>query len=636
MSHGLSAAELEEIRVSYEEELAGLTFNSKPIINMLTTIAQENLNAASVICKTIEDRIRSAPPHQKLPVMYLLDSISKNVGSPFTPIFGRNLYKTYMDCYTAVDNNTRRSLESLFSTWKLPVAGSNSPVPVYPVEDTRRIDDALLRIRAVQDRNPGYLSYSQTPIPYNSPSPFPQQHLQQYPGQSSARYAEPPQEMYRQPHPAQYGHFPIQPVQMAVRNTAATAIISDIDGLLRTLDARARLNPEDATTLKFITSLRGLHELLSTQNLRPLQLDDIRNSLREVAAFCAQPVRTLHQQNVQPPQHLLGTQNPQMDLFAQLAKAGILPQSGSNTPVSVPAFLQPQANVIYVELSSNAMLQSRPELIDVLYTSMPLQCYQCGRRWKDTPADRILKDEHLDWHFKTNKRLREHSVRTQSRALYLSETEWINFTLATDNAQDQTNPSSNKTVDPSTATIPKPSDPALQDSVCPICKEPFDTDWDDTNEQWVWKNAVDIGGTAFHSTCHAETIAAQKKAASVKSSAKLGSKHENDSNPVEVPTITEEEEDEDIVLPGMHAEPSIKNEEVESDEQPSNLPNSAVIKEEDGPETAIPFKLEDALKSLSGTLSAINGSGQNVAPNGVKRKASEEVEDRRVKVEPEV
>lgn len=59
MSHGLNAAELEDIRSSYEEELAGLTFNSKPIINMLTTIAQENMNAAAVICKTIEDRIRS-------------------------------------------------------------------------------------------------------------------------------------------------------------------------------------------------------------------------------------------------------------------------------------------------------------------------------------------------------------------------------------------------------------------------------------------------------------------------------------------------------------------------------------------------------------------------------------------------
>lgn len=59
MSFTLTASELDDIRSSYEEELAGLTFNSKPVINMLTTIAQENMNAAAVICKTIEDRIHS-------------------------------------------------------------------------------------------------------------------------------------------------------------------------------------------------------------------------------------------------------------------------------------------------------------------------------------------------------------------------------------------------------------------------------------------------------------------------------------------------------------------------------------------------------------------------------------------------
>lgn len=66
MSRGLSASELEDIRSSYEEELAGLTFNSKPIINMLTTIAQENMNAAAVLCKTVEDRVHTVSPPRKI------------------------------------------------------------------------------------------------------------------------------------------------------------------------------------------------------------------------------------------------------------------------------------------------------------------------------------------------------------------------------------------------------------------------------------------------------------------------------------------------------------------------------------------------------------------------------------------
>lgn len=131
--------------------------------------------------------------------MYLLDSISKNVGSPFTPIFGRNLYKTYMACYTAVDSNTRRSLEALFSTWKLPVAGSNSSVPVYPIEATRGIDEALLRMRAVQERNP-YQHYGQpppsqfrmaSPYPAASPSPYPAPTPSPYPGYPPMPYHDP-------------------------------------------------------------------------------------------------------------------------------------------------------------------------------------------------------------------------------------------------------------------------------------------------------------------------------------------------------------------------------------------------------------------------------------------------------------
>lgn len=57
MSDAPNAAEMEDIRADYAASLLDLTFNSKPIINMLTTIAQENLHAAAPIVRAIEDRI---------------------------------------------------------------------------------------------------------------------------------------------------------------------------------------------------------------------------------------------------------------------------------------------------------------------------------------------------------------------------------------------------------------------------------------------------------------------------------------------------------------------------------------------------------------------------------------------------
>lgn len=397
----------------------------------------------------------------------------------------------------------------------------------------------------------------------------------------------------------------------SMRNPAADAIISDIEGLLRTLDTRIRINPEDVPTNTFITSLRGLHEMLRTQNLRPLQLDEIRDQLRKVAVFCAQPIRPASSASPAfPPSQPVST-----DLFAQLAqfaKAGIIPGSGANTPQAIHGALQaPPQPSFYVELTSSAMLQSRPELIDLLYSSMSLQCFQCGQRWRDTPENRTLKDEHLDWHFRTNKRLREHSVRAQSRALYLSENDWINFSIGDTNDPEQ-KVEAISGPDLSTSTVPKPSDRALHDSVCPVCKEPFVTDWDDSSEDWIWKNAVDVGGTIYHATCHADTLAAQKKAIAANSMIKQEEPvPDNDAHNYN----DDADDDEDIALP--IAEGAV----VKTEQQDHDISEEA----------AKPFVLADALQSLSGTLNALSG---------VKRKASEEAEEtddgnRRVKVEPE-
>jgi pre-mRNA cleavage complex 2 protein Pcf11 len=156
-------------------------------------------------------------PVKKLPAFYVLDSIVKNVGTPYTLFFGRNLYSTFMESYALVDNNTRRKMEEMLKTWKEPVPGSIDTRPVFPIEVTRPIETALIKARtaALQSQQeyarsqPQALGRARPPMmgdPYrNTPTPpngFRPPPVQQ-PGYGSQAY---PQDHGAPPYPQQsYG-----------------------------------------------------------------------------------------------------------------------------------------------------------------------------------------------------------------------------------------------------------------------------------------------------------------------------------------------------------------------------------------------------------------------------------------------
>jgi pre-mRNA cleavage complex 2 protein Pcf11 len=73
--------------------------------------------------------------------------VVKNVGTPYTLFLGRNLYQTFMNAYTLVDSQTRKKLDEMLKTWKEPVPGSLDTRPVFPVEITRSIENALIKAR---------------------------------------------------------------------------------------------------------------------------------------------------------------------------------------------------------------------------------------------------------------------------------------------------------------------------------------------------------------------------------------------------------------------------------------------------------------------------------------------------------
>ncbi|XP_035523034.1 pre-mRNA cleavage complex 2 protein Pcf11, partial [Morone saxatilis] len=170
----------------YQSSLEDLTFNSKPHINMLTILAEENLHFAKDIVAIIEAQISKAPSSEKLPVLYLVDSIVKNVGGEYLAVFAKNLITSFICVFEKVDENTRKSLFKLRSTWDdvFPLkklyaldVRVNSVDPAWPIKPLPPTVNASIHV------NPKFLKQSEEvssptsaptpPAPSPSPAPAP-------------------------------------------------------------------------------------------------------------------------------------------------------------------------------------------------------------------------------------------------------------------------------------------------------------------------------------------------------------------------------------------------------------------------------------------------------------------------------
>lgn len=161
----------------YQSSLEDLTFNSKPHINMLTILAEENLQFTKDIVAIIEAQIAKAPSAEKLPVLYLVDSIVKNVGGEYLEVFAKNLVTSFICVFEKVDENTRKSLFKLRSTWDeiFPLkklyaldVRVNSLDPAWPIKPLPPNVNASIHV------NPKFLKPTEETKPARVTAPQPQ------------------------------------------------------------------------------------------------------------------------------------------------------------------------------------------------------------------------------------------------------------------------------------------------------------------------------------------------------------------------------------------------------------------------------------------------------------------------------
>lgn len=128
----------------YQHLLLSLTLNSKALITELTSLAETYVDNAQQIVRLIEDRITKILPKYKLYTFYLLDSVIKNIGNPYSLLFAKNLYKLFTESYLIVeDTNTRQDLINLFQTWM--VGQSSNGLEIFPRDVLVKIESFIIK-----------------------------------------------------------------------------------------------------------------------------------------------------------------------------------------------------------------------------------------------------------------------------------------------------------------------------------------------------------------------------------------------------------------------------------------------------------------------------------------------------------
>ncbi|KAI4153992.1 MAG: hypothetical protein L6R39_001469 [Caloplaca ligustica] len=306
----------DQIVEDYKSALQDLTANNKHEINFLTMIAKEYMPKAVELSRELEDHIKKVSPERKLPALYVLDSIAKNIGGAYIHCLSHNLYHTFMGAYSLSPPHIRKKLDEMFKTWKEPVPGSTDMRPVFPSEKTRPIETTLIRFRTLaaqqQHRqqgppmppynsvNPSYPSYPTVPqqpqwqntgTPPQSNGLYGPPNVQAYP-QSNGYQQRPPYPQYNQPPlqpqltPPTY-QLPYQPpTPYASQPSPAqdmAALHRDIDDLISTTKHQFAARHWDTDLQTKLKALLDLQSIMKSQQLPPNQIQAVRDQVSQLA-----------------------------------------------------------------------------------------------------------------------------------------------------------------------------------------------------------------------------------------------------------------------------------------------------------------------------------------------------------------
>lgn len=196
------------------------------------------------------------------------------------------------------------------------------------------------------------------------------------------------------------------------------------------------------------------------------------------------------------------------DLYQKLLATGIINKSKASKEITSPNKEREKPQP--VSLNKPETLKKRQAaIVNTLFSGM--QCSSCGVRF---PLEQTIKySQHLDWHYRQNRRERDSARRAHSRKWYYDVSDWIQyeeienldereknwFETQQNDVDTMNEDTTQRSVSPPPSCVAGPDD---HNKTCDMCHDLFETFYNEETEEWHLRNAVRIDEHTYHPVCY--------------------------------------------------------------------------------------------------------------------------------------
>lgn len=218
--------------------------------------------------------------------------------------------------------------------------------------------------------------------------------------------------------------------------------------------------------------------------------------------------------------------------------------TSSTAPAAAPAAAAvpagpPMEPIKRIDLRKTETIKTRQAaVVATLYLGM--QCSSCGVRFP--PEQTIKYSQHLDWHFRQNRRDRDSTRKATSRRWFYDLNDWRQYEEIEDVEEREKNfmeaqgqpggpeafddLSQQRSLDSPVPTCAAGSDDV--DRCCDMCHEKFEQFYNEELEEWHLRSAIRVEDKIYHPLCYEDYKTSLNPPAEVKSDNDVDMKNSDD------------------------------------------------------------------------------------------------------------